>query len=218
MRRRLGRLVTLDLGRDVPALRALSGTIPQRRESVIARTIREVLRQGINRAFDNAYRDGAMPKRTSRSYNQMRGRAQAYGTSLSSLRAHINAPANLVAHERGATITPINGDYLTIPIHQGLRGDGTPKLPSANSWRMLGSFVYKSKKTGQLYIARQNSQKRLEILYILVDSVELTKHKGWATDVMRKEMPFIIREITAVLTQAFDPNDVVAAFNKGARR
>lgn len=218
MSRRLGRLVTMDLGRDVPALRAMSGVVSQRRETVIAREVREALRRGINQAFDKAYKDGIFPSRTGRSYNQTRGRAQAYGTSLASIRAHLNAPIRLVAHENGTVITPTNGNYLTIPIHQGLRADGSPKLPGPNSWRMLKSFVYKSKRTGQLYIARRTPDKKLEILYILVDSVDLSKHKGWATRVMQRELPFIIRDVTGILSRAFDPNAAVAAFNRASRR
>jgi hypothetical protein len=215
---RRGRLVTLDLGREIPALRGMSGTVSARRETVIARAVREALRRGLNEAFDSAYKDGLFPARTRAGYNAVRNAAQVYGTSLSSIRAFVNAPAHLVAHEKGATITPVNSQYLTVPIHQGLRGDGTPKLYSANSWRMLGSFVYKSRRTGKLYIARRTPDKKLEILYILLDSVDLTKHEGWATKALARRLPFLISEIAAILSNMFDPNEAVRAFNNSSRR
>lgn len=191
MTRRRSRLLDVDLGSEASVrFRGLSKhPVTKRLEGIIARQMREALREALNEAMDNAARDGSFPSRSGRGYAAVRGRAQAFGTNFRSLRGHITAPLYLVAHDRGATITPKSSNYLTVPVFEALRADGTPKLASARSWIMLGSFVYRSKRTGQLYIARRTAEGKLSVLYLLLTEAQLKKHKGWAQAAWQRQLP-----------------------------
>lgn len=215
---RRGKLIDLNVG---PLASGVFGgiarnPITKKAESIMARSMRDAIRDAINRAIDNAYVDGTMPNRTGRGYAQTRGRAQAFGTSFASLRGHITAPLYLVAQDRGSTIEPVNARKLAIPVFEALRADGTPKLPSPNNWRMLGSFVYKSKRTGQAYIARRKPDGRVSVLYILVDSAQLRKHKNWAQNAIDRQMPRLANDFANILfTYAITIDNVNAAYLKG---
>jgi hypothetical protein len=104
---------------------------------------------------------------------------RAFGQRFGNLRGHIMGPSYIAAHENGATILPSNAHALAIPLPAALRADGTPKLPGPRSWKNVGSFIYKSKKTGKLYIAYRSAGGSLVLLYVLVDSVTLSKHTGF---------------------------------------
>lgn len=99
-------------------------------------------------------------------------------TSLASLRGSIWAYPWLFAHEYGARIEPREAQYLTIPIYYGLRPDGTPKFKNPRSWNRYGSFVYTSKQTGKKYLAYRGADKKLRILYILVDYADIPARLG----------------------------------------
>lgn len=215
---RRARLIDTNLGAQARAIFGgiSKNPVTRRAETVMARAMREALKEAINRAIDNAYMDGSFPSRTGRGYAQTRGKAQAFGTTFGTLRGHITAPLYLVAQDRGALIEPVNARKLAIPVFEALRADGTPKLPSPNSWRMLGSFVYKSKRTGQVYIARKTPSGKVSVLYLLVDSVQLTKHKGWAQAAFERELPRLANEWGRILTTyAITVANVEQAYVKG---
>ena len=209
----------LDVTAGATASRALSGVVQtpvlRRVQTVIAKELREALRVALNESMDNAYRDGLFPSRTGNGYRLIRGRAQAFGTNIWNLRGHITAPSYLVAQDRGATITPKQGRYLTIPVFEALRADGTPKLRSARSWKMLGSFVYRSKKTGQLYIARKTTEGKVSVLYILVEEVTLRKHKGWAQTAWNRQLPILMQEYQRIVMRHLTVDKVEDAFVRG---
>ena len=159
----------------------------------VARVVRNAVRQALTDTIIRAYRDGAAPIRTGRTRLKLLGGVRAVGSNLLTLRGWIVGPSYVEAHETGATITPKRARALTIPLEPALRPDGTPKLPSANSWRnIVGTFIYKSKKTGQAYIAYKNSSGNLTLLYVLVDSATLSKYKGFISRAWELEKPAIM--------------------------
>lgn len=217
MASRRARLLDVDLGREASGLMSALSRSPVTRklQTVIARQMREALKNALNEAMDNAYQDGSFPKRTGRGYAMVRKRAQAFGTGIRYLRGHITAPLYLIAQDRGSTITPVNSKYLTVPVFDGLRADGTPKLPSARSWKMLGSFVYKSKRTGQLYIARKTASGKVSVLYLLLDQVQLRKHKGWAQNAWNNQLPSLATEWGNIVISNLGVSLVNDAYVKG---
>lgn len=161
-----------------PLLKAkgLSG----RGETRVARQVRGAIRQALLETVIRAYRDGSAPYRTGRSRRALLGGVRAFGVSFATLRGHLVGPAYIRAHEEGATITPKRARALAVPLPPALRADGTPKLPGPRSWsNTQRTFIYKSKKTGNAYIAYKNAGGTLTLLYVLVDSVTLSKHAGF---------------------------------------
>lgn len=177
------RVFEVDLGDVVtgiysPLLRAQG--ISGRGTVRVARVTRNAIRQALTDTIIRAYRDGAAPHRTGRTRLKLLGGVRAQGSTLISLKGWIVGPSYVEAHEEGATITPKRAKALAIPLAPALRADGSPKLPGPNSWRnVLGTFIYKSRTTGQAYIAYKNSSGNLTLLYVLVDSATLSKYKGF---------------------------------------
>lgn len=158
------------------AAKGISG----RAQTRVARITREAIRQALTDAITLAYADGAAPYRTGRGKARLYQGVRAFGSNLASLRGYIVGPEYLKAHEDGSTITPKNAKKLAIPLQPALRGDGTPKLPGPRSWRNVQrTFIYKSRRTGQSYIAYKNLNDSLTLLYVLVDSATLSKYKGF---------------------------------------
>lgn len=177
------RVFEVDLG-DVangiyaPLLRAqgLSGRATTR----VTRVTRDAIRQALTDTIIRAYRDGSAPFRTGRTRLRLLSGVRAQGSTLINLKGWIVGPTYVEAHEEGSTITPKRARALAIPLPPALRADGTPKLPGPNSWRnIVGTFIYKSRRTGQAYIAYKTAAGDLTLLYVLVDSATLSKYKGF---------------------------------------
>lgn len=174
-----------------------------------ARMARE-MREAIERRLENVIQD-SYPVRTGKS--QRTSRARAFGTTLTNMRGTITGPANIKVLNEGAEINPANGEYLTIPFGFALRPDGTPKLPSARSWQNIKkTFVYKSKKTGQLYIAYKNGDgedAKVVVLYVLVETASIMPrgflNKGWA-----RQTPALGREIGNIMMRELANIDLLS--------
>jgi len=111
---------------------------------------------------------------------QLRGGVRVTGrSSLATLAGSIWTYPWIFAHEYGASITPTESEYLAIPIFYGLRADGSPKYRNPRSWNRYGSFVYKQKTTGKLFLAYKSKETgELRILYVLVDKVDIPARLG----------------------------------------
>jgi hypothetical protein len=75
-------------------------------------------------------------------------------------------------HERGAVIRAKRAQYLTIPLPAALNKNGTPKRPTARSWR--NTFIKRSKK-GNLLIFQKQPNGDILPLYVLKKSVRIPK-------------------------------------------
>lgn len=160
-----------------PLIRAVGISI--RANNRIARKTREALRDALHETIVKAYIDGSAPHRTGRSRSAMLRGVRAFGSRISNVRGYILGPSYIKAHEDGATITPKNAKALAIPLPAAQRPDGSPKLPGPRSWQNVQkTFIYKSKRTGNAYIAYKDGDSMV-LLYVLVDQVTLSKHKGF---------------------------------------
>lgn len=175
-----------------PLLRAQG--ISGRAETRISRKVREELRSALKDMLVRSYADGSAPFRTGRSRQIMFNGIRAFGANFNSLRGYIVGPDYIRAHNEGATITPKRSRALTIPLPAAQRADGSPKLPSARSWQnVLRTFIYKSKRTGQAYIAYKNSAGELTLLYLLVDEAQLRKYQGFLDRAWDLQKPDILQ-------------------------
>lgn len=153
--------------------------LTRRVESPMVAKMRDGLRDTLSDAVVQAKRDRAFPIRTGSGYRATLPGARAFGTHLRDLRGYILAPAHIVAHERGTLITPNDAPQLAVPLPAALKPNGEPKLAGPNNWRMFGSFVWVSKRTGRGYIARKGPEGELILLYVFVDQAQLRKHTGF---------------------------------------
>jgi len=162
---------------------------------------------------------GTMPFRTGRGYAKMLAGGRAFGSVFRDLRGHIVGPAYMAGHEQGAKITPKRGSSLAIPLAPALRPDGTPKLPGPRSWKLHGSFVFKA-KSGRKFIARKAGGV-LIFLYVLVDFVQLSKHKGFISKEWERQLPKLYDSFGKIFLQAIqgiDPETFVQAGRQAKRK
>lgn len=113
-------------------------------------------------------------------------------------------PLAVLANEYGTKnpILPKTARSLAIPILDGLYPDGTPKRLGPESWRSLGTFVYKSRKTGHSYIAYKPTGGKLKIVYLLVDHVKGLKEMRRIRNMYDAKLPELYALITDILQDA----------------
>lgn len=186
-----------------PMLRAKG--ISGRAESRVAVQIRNALRAALTGTVQRAYLDGSAPKsRTGAGRRALLSGTRAFGRTFGTIRGHIIGPNYMKAHEEGATITPKNARALAIPLPAAQRPDGTPKLPGPRSWQnVVKTFIYKSKKTGNAYIAYKNTGGTLTLLYVLVDSATLSQYSGYLAKAWETQKPDIIEAMGRAMLLEF---------------
>jgi hypothetical protein len=207
--------LTKDLSRVVGLLN--SHPMTRKRTTLLSRELREALKQALDESMRRARVDGLMPFSSGRGAKSIV--TKAFGTTPGSLRGHIVGNDYLAAHNLGSEILP-KGRALAVPIADGLRPDGSPKLPGPRSWSNITKiFVYKSKRTKQAYLARRTADKKLSVLYILVDSIQLTKYRGWADTAWERQLPALIAEWESIIASYILADTVADAyFSKAQRR
>ncbi len=184
----LGRIKVFDVDVSSAAERAF-GRLRQAKGFSGRAQIRmaQEMRDALELRLQNVIYDSGFPVRTGRS--QRASRAVARGTSFSGLRGHLIGPANIKVLNDGAEINPNAGEYLAIPFGEALRADGTPKLPGPLSWKNVQkTFIYKSKKTGEKYVAykRGGDEGTIVCLYVLVEIAEI-QPRGFMDKAWRKQ-------------------------------
>lgn len=112
--------------------------------------------------------DDTISTRTGRGVRSIRRSIEISGRSLDDLKGEIGGLTYLQVQEKGATIRPKNGQYLTIPLTAALNARGVPKKPRARDW--ANTFVNRS-KSGKLLIWRRVGR-RVIPLYLLVGKGE----------------------------------------------
>lgn len=125
--------------------------------------------------------------------------------SLTTLAGTFYAYPWLKIHETGGEIAPVNGQFLAIPIYNALRADGSPKFRDPKSWQRWGSFVYKQKGTGKLFLAYKDAGGTLRILYVLIDKVTIPARLGLKT--MAEDMfPLLFATWAEIFVEVIDAN------------
>lgn len=136
------------------------------------------LREFLKEVAHDAYRDSGLRTRTGTMKRSLDQGLRVFGGSrVNDIRAHFVVPEYVAAHEDGAIITPKRAKVLCVPLPAALRADGTPKRRYPALWKPLGTFSYRSKKTGKAYLAYKDGGK-LVILYAFVDVVHLKARLG----------------------------------------
>lgn len=169
----------------------------------------QAMREAIERRLENVIED-SFPVRTGRSKRS--SNARAFGTSFSGLRGQIIGPANIKALNDGAEINPQEGEYLAVPFGEALRPDGTPKLPGPLSWKNIKkTFIYKSKKTGELYVAYKRGDgddATVVCLYVLLEMATVLPRrfmdKAW-----RSQGPALGREFGNIMVSEISRVDLL---------
>lgn len=158
----------------LPATRGVRGQlrrrmIPRMRVALL-RHLKEIVRDTI--------RNTKLKRRTGRSFKSLREGIRVFGSGrLASVRGQVSGLVQLKAHEFGATIKPVKARKLAIPLKAALRANGEPKRKGPNSWRSAGSFIWKSKKTGQSFVVIKR-RGRIVLLYALVNQVKIKPTLG----------------------------------------
>ncbi|QXN71092.1 minor tail protein [Rhodobacter phage RcDurkin] len=177
-----------------------------RAETRMTRLMRDELRKALMRTVVNATKDFS---KSGRARAQMLEGIRTFGQNFNNLRGHIMGPVYIKAHEDGTTIVPDNAEKLAIPLPAALRADGrTPKLPGPNSWRNVGSFIFKSKKTGHSYVAYRAADKSLVLLYLLVDEVTLKEHSGFLRKAWNRQVAPLGRAMGRIMMEEISKIDV----------
>lgn len=114
------------------------------------------------------------PKRSGRTARDILMSARVKGgRTLESIEGWFLVHPSVHRNEFGATIRPTKAQKLAIPFGFAVWPDGSPKRRGPLSWKALGTFVYKSKRTGKEYIAYKTKGRGLVVLYVLVDAVTI---------------------------------------------
>lgn len=116
------------------------------------------------------------PKRSGASATEVASSARVRGyAKLDSIYGYFLVSSPIASNEYGTKERrPVNAKMLAIPILDGLFPDGTPKRLGPSSWRYLNTFVYKSRRNGNVYIAYK-ADGRLKLIYLLVSKAKALK-------------------------------------------
>lgn len=170
----------------------------------MAQKMREVLRVALERTIDDGF-----PVRTGRTKAQAQAGIRVFGTSFNNIRGHIIAPAYIRLMDEGGEIEPRQAEFLAIPFGYALRPDGTPKLPGPRSWKnVVNTFVYKSKRTGGLYIAFKTADGKLQVLYTLVEMAEF-KPRRFLQKAWNKQKGDLFAEFGNIMVEEIARVDVL---------
>lgn len=143
------------------------------------------------------------PSKSGKSSQAILNSARVSGyANLESIRGYFLVPVQVAAHEYGTnTRRPQQARMLAIPILDGVYPDGTPKRLGPNSWRHLKTFVYKSKRTGNVYIAyRANGV--LKIVYLLVEAARGLKELRRFRNAYDLNVPKLYDQIQQIVSDA----------------
>lgn len=143
------------------------------------------------------------PKKSGKSSSAIYASARVRGYArLDSITGYFLVPQTVMANEYGTKARkPRQARMMAIPILDGLFPDGTPKRLGPNSWRHLNTFVYKSRRTGNVYIAyKANGQ--LKILYLLVDGTKGLKELRRFRGAFDLNLPALYHQIEQIVSDA----------------
>jgi hypothetical protein len=146
------------------------------------------------------------PRRSGRSAGEMGSSSRVmFSSGLDSIKGYFLVSTPIAVNEYGSNapaITPKTAKMLAIPILDGCFPDGRPKRLGPNSWRSLGSFVYKSRKNKNVYIAyKSKTDGKLKLLYLLVDAVKL-KEKRLIRNMYDRRLPDLMTTFVLIMQSA----------------
>lgn len=119
----------------------------------------------------------------------------------------------MAQHEFGGTIRANGKGYLTIPLPDALKADGTPKKLSARQWGM--TQLIKS-KFGNLVIVQKRGR-RFVPLYALKEEVRIPRRLG-LRKALRDERPGLRKGFAQRIRDLVELNDTAPLPTSAARR
>jgi hypothetical protein len=128
-----------------------------------------------------------------------------FSSDLASIRGYFLVSSPVAANEYGTNppaLTPKTAKMIAIPILDGCFPDGRPKRLGPNSWRSLGSFIYKSRSNKNVYIAyKSKTDGKLKLLYLLVDAIKL-KEMRLIRNAYDRRLPDLITQFILIMQDA----------------
>lgn len=137
-------------------------------------SVAEALAQRHGAPWPGGTTQQSLSKRTGNLVASIERSVTIKGQTFRSLQAYISVDFPGVIHEFGATITPKNAKYLTVPLPAALDSRGVPIKKSAREWD--NTFVART-KAGNLIIF-QNRGTQVVPLYVLKSSVTIPPRLG----------------------------------------
>lgn len=136
------------------------------------------LREFLDDVIKQTLADTELNIRSGRLHGAVLDSLEVFGSGVvNNIGAHLVVPYWVAAHEYGAEIHPREAKVLCVPLPPALRADGSPKRRYPALWKPMGTFTYKSAKTGKSYLAYKDGQ-TLVVLYVYVDVVTLPARLG----------------------------------------
>lgn len=174
-------------------------------ETIIAPQMREAFAQWLKEVAAGVAVD--WPRRSGKSAGSLPSSSRVVGNNsdLSSIRGYFLVSQEIAANEYGTNppaLTPKRAKMMAIPILDGCFPDGRPKRLGPESWRSLGSFVYKSKKNKNIYIAyKSKTDGQLKLLYLLVPAIKL-KEMRIIRNAYDRRLPDVIERFILIMQDA----------------
>jgi hypothetical protein len=146
------------------------------------------------------------PRRSGKSAGELGSSSRVvFSGDLASMRGYFLVSQSIAANEYGTNppaLSAKNAKMIAIPILDGCFPDGRPKRLSPNSWRSLGSFIYKSKKNKNVYVAyKSKTDGKLKLLYLLVDAIKL-KEMRLIRNAYDRRLPDLITQFILIMQDA----------------
>jgi hypothetical protein len=143
------------------------------------------------------------PKKSGRSAIHLASASRVrFGSRLDTIHGYFLVPTPIAANEYGTgRRSPVSARALAIPILDGLFANGQPKRLGPNSWRSLGTFIYRSPRTGNRYIAYRAGGE-LKIVYLLVDGTKGLRALRAIRNQYDRHLPELYTTVTLILQDA----------------
>lgn len=120
------------------------------------------------------------------------------GETIDSVEGRIGGIHYLKTQEYGATIVPVNAQYLTVPLPAALDSAGVPLKRSAREWE--NTFCARS-KNGNLIIFQKLAAKEIVPLYLLVKEVVIPPRLGMRDTLESGKSYFVDQSMAAMLRE-----------------
>ncbi len=141
--------------------------------------------------------DHSLSRRSGKSIDSIQKSIQISGRGLKDTIGTMGGNSNLNTHEYGATLTPKNAQYLTVPLDAALHSDGTPKRLSLREWD--NTFVGTSKDGTKKIVYLRLLKNKVVPLYLLVSSVEIKPRLGMREAANSKLSEFTTRLANSII-------------------
>lgn len=190
----------------VPNVRGMSGQI----QAFMVPRMKRAMEAYLSDVVTKTLQDMALHDRSGNMRKQLKRGVRVYGSgTVDSVRGAVVADPYVSLHEYGGKVKPKGAKALTVPLRAALRPDGTPKRRRAGSWKPFGTYIWKSKETGNAYIVYNRKNKSRVFLYVLIHEANFKKKLGMRRHA-NKLMPGLVRAFGNIMLEAMTHVDLAA--------